>query len=96
MSSINQESIREALKVVKYPGLSRDIVSFGLVRDISINGTDVDDQLVISTTENAVAKTIRDEVTQALKGLMGSGRLNVKVDVQAPAAPTGNAGPARI
>ena len=96
MSSINQESIREALKVVKYPGFSRDIVSFGLVREISINGSDVEVQLVISTTENAVAKTIRDEATQALKGLVGSGRLNVKVDVQAPAAPTGNVGPARI
>jgi ATP-binding protein involved in chromosome partitioning len=96
MSSINQESIREALKVVKYPGFSRDIVSFGLVREISINGGDVEVQLVISTTENAVAKTIRDEATQALKGLVGSGRLNVKVDVQAPAAPTGNVGPARI
>ncbi len=96
MSSINQESIREALKVVKYPGFSRDIVSFGLVREISINGSDVEVQLVISTTENAVAKTIRDEATQALKGLVGSGRLNVKVDVQAPAAPTGSVGPARI
>jgi ATP-binding protein involved in chromosome partitioning len=96
MSSINQESIREALKVVKYPGFSRDIVSFGLVREISTNGTDVEVQLVISTTENAVAKTIRDEATQALKGLVGSGRLNVKVDVQAPAAPTGSVGPARI
>jgi len=96
MSSINQESIREALKVVKYPGFSRDIVSFGLVREISINGSDVEVQLVISTTENAVAKTIRDEATQALKGLVGAGRLNVKVDVQAPAAPTGNVGPARI
>ena len=96
MSSINQESIREALKVVKYPGFSRDIVSFGLVREISINGSDVEVQLVISTAENAVAKTIRDEATQALKGLVGSGRLNVKVDVQAPAAPTGSVGPARI
>lgn len=96
MSSINQESIREALKVVKYPGFSRDIVSFGLVREISINGTDVDVQLVVSTTENAVAKTIRDEAIQALKGLVRAGRLNVKVDVQAPAAPTGNVGPARI
>ena len=96
MSSINQESIREALKVVKYPGFSRDIVSFGLVREISINGGDVEVQLVISTTENAVAKTIRDEATQALKGLVGTGRLNVKVDVQAPAAPTGSVGPARI
>ena len=96
MSSINQESIREALKVVKYPGFSRDIVSFGLVREISTNGTDVEVQLVISTTENAVAKTIRDEATQALKGLVGSGRLNVKVDVQAPVAPTGSVGPARI
>jgi ATP-binding protein involved in chromosome partitioning len=66
------------------------------VREISINGGDVEVQLVISTAENAVAKTIRDEATQALKGLVGSGRLNVKVDVQAPAAPTGNVGPARI
>ena len=73
MSSINQESIREALKVVKYPGFSRDIVSFGLVREISINGSDVEVQLVISTAENAVAKTIRDEATQALKSLVGSG-----------------------
>ena len=96
MSSINQESIREALKVVKYPGFSRDIVSFGLVREISINGGDVEIQLVISTAENVVAKTIRDEATQALKGLVGSGRLNVKVDVQAPVAPTGSVGPARI
>ena len=96
MSSINQESIREVLKVVKYPGFSRDIVSFGLVREISINGSDVEVQLVISTAENAVAKTIRDEATQALKSLVGSGRLNVKVDVQAPAAPTGSVGPARI
>ncbi|HBE22184.1 MAG TPA: chromosome partitioning protein, partial [Verrucomicrobiales bacterium] len=28
--------IRDALRTVRYPGFSRDIVSFGLVKDISI------------------------------------------------------------
>ena len=96
MSSINQDSLREALKAVKYPGFSRDIVSFGLVRDITVNGSDIDVQLVISTTENAVAKSIRDDAANVLGSLPGVGRVNVKIDIQAPAAPTGSTGPARI
>ena len=35
---ITEQQIREALQQVPFPGLSRDIVSFGLVRDISIDG----------------------------------------------------------
>ena len=31
------DSIREALKAVKFPGYSRDIVSFGLVKDVAVN-----------------------------------------------------------
>ena len=32
---LSQEEIQYALKSVKYPGYSRDIVSFGLVKEIS-------------------------------------------------------------
>jgi len=30
---VSEDQIKEALKTVKYPGFSRDIVSFGLVRE---------------------------------------------------------------
>ena len=31
------DEIRDLLKEVKYPGFSRDIVSFGVVKDISLD-----------------------------------------------------------
>ena len=34
---ISEQQITEALKAVKYPGYSRDIVSFGIVKHIAAN-----------------------------------------------------------
>ena len=33
---MNEDTIRTALSAVRYPGFSRDIVSFGLVRSIRV------------------------------------------------------------
>ena len=41
MSTLNIESVREALRAVKYPGFSRDIVSFGLVENAEVRGDEV-------------------------------------------------------
>jgi len=38
MIVLTQQAILEALKTVKYPGYSRDVVSFGLVKDVVVNG----------------------------------------------------------
>ena len=57
MSSINQDSVRQALSAVKYPGFSRDIVSFGLLRDVAVNGLDIDVQLVLSTKMTSYASS---------------------------------------
>ena len=32
---VTEEQIKEALKAVKYPGYSRDVVSFGLVKEVA-------------------------------------------------------------
>jgi ATP-binding protein involved in chromosome partitioning len=93
---LNEETVREALRAVKYPGFSRDIVSFGLVREVRISGGDVQIQLAVSTTEPKVAIQIRDEALRAVQATRGVATVNVKVDVQAPAAPTGDVGPAKI
>ena len=35
------DAIRQQLATVRYPGFSRDIVSFGLVKDIRVTGGEV-------------------------------------------------------
>ncbi len=96
MSSINQDSVRQALSAVKYPGFSRDIVSFGLLRDMAVNGADIDVQLVLSTNDTGIAKKIHADATAALQSMGGAGRVSVKIDVQAPTTTTGAVGPAKI
>ncbi len=96
MASLNEELVREALRAVKYPGFSRDIVSFGLIRDIRISGGDVQIQIALSTNESKIPVQIRDESLQAVQAVPGVTSVNVKVDVQAPAAPTGDVGPTKI
>jgi ATP-binding protein involved in chromosome partitioning len=96
MAALNEGHVRESLRAVKYPGFSRDIVSFGLVRDIRIDGTDVHIQLVVTTGEPKVAEQIRDESLRVVQAVSGVSSVNVKVDVQAAAAPAGDIGPAKI
>jgi ATP-binding protein involved in chromosome partitioning len=92
----DEQTLRDVLRRVKYPGFSRDIVSFGLVKEIRIEGEYVAVQLVLTTGEPAVARQIRDEAHAALAGLEGVGRVDVKVDVQAPAQAAGLPGPAKL
>jgi len=96
MPSLDEQTLRDALRRVKYPGFSRDIVSFGLVKEIQINGADATIQMVITTAEPAVAKQIRDEANAALAALPGMGRVEIKMDIQAPAQAAGLPGPAKL
>ena len=65
---ITEESIRETLTEVNYPGFSRDIVSFGLVKAIEIEGNDVKVQLNIVTREPKVPQQIFANAESVLKG----------------------------
>ena len=96
MLPLDEQTLRDALRRVKYPGFSRDIVSFGLVKEIRIEGEDVAVQLVLTTAEPAVARQIRDEAQAALAAVKGVGRVEIKVDIQAPAQAAGLAGPAKL
>jgi len=96
MSSIDEQALRDALKRVKYPGFSRDIVSFGLVKDVRISGADVLVQMAITTAEPRVVEQIRSEASAALSSVPGVGGVEVRVDIQAPAQAAGVPGPSRI
>lgn len=96
MSEEKNSVILEALRTVKYPGFSRDIVSFGLVKEMKWDGDKLEVQLVLSSGEPSVGETIRDAALRALEGLEGVGEVKVKVDVQTPMQTAGVQGPTGI
>ena len=63
---MSNEVILNILKQVKYPGFSRDIVSFGLVQKAELNGKLARVTLELSTADQTLPNAIKKEVEQAL------------------------------
>ena len=96
--ALTVDQVRERLRKVRYPGFSRDIVSFGVVKSVQVspNGRDVTIGLTIQTNQPSVAQQIREEALSALHALPGIGKADLQFDIQnPPATPTG-AGPSRL
>ena len=87
--SISENSVRECLATVKYPGFSRDIVSFGLIKNIKIDGGDVTVMMTIATNDPNIPQAIKEGSEAALEALPGIGRTRVLIDIQAPATAQG-------
>jgi ATP-binding protein involved in chromosome partitioning len=96
MSAITENQIRETLSQVRYPGFSRDIVSFGLLKGLSINGNDVTVQMTLTTNDPKIPQQIQQSSEEALRNLPGIGKVVVKIDIQAPAQAAQSVGPSRI
>lgn len=76
-----QEQVLEALKKVKFPGLSRDIVSFGFVRDVRVDGGTVAFTIHFQTENPTVGEQVAREAEAAVRALEGVSdvRLNLEV-----------------
>lgn len=84
---ISEQQVTEALRAVKYPGYSRDIVSFGIVKHIATNNGAVSVTIQLTSANNEAAQKIKADAEQVLRGLTGVQM--VSVQVQQPAAPAG-------
>ena len=88
---LTQDDIKNALTVIKYPGYSRDIISFGLAKEISVANGAVSVVLQLTSPNPDAARQIKVESERVLKALPGVSQ--VYVDVRQPAAgqaaPTG-------
>src|SRR5215216_2574301 len=82
--SIAEEEVKNALKSVKYPGFTRDIVSFGLVKSINIDNGEVKVQLAIATNDPNIPATIKKSAENALRTITGVSSAKVLIDIQAP------------
>src|SRR4030095_4999576 len=97
MMSVSEEQVRDALRSVRYPGFSRDIVSFGLVNNVRIDHGEVKSQRAPATNDPNVPATIKTEAEKILRTLNGVRAAKVLIDIQAPPGGAGaSVGPVRI
>src|SRR5437867_6866260 len=87
--SISEEQVRDALRSVRYPGFSRDIVSFGLVKGVDIDNGDIKVQLALATNDPNIPATIKNDSEKILRELDGVRSAKVLIDIHAPPAGAG-------
>ncbi len=78
-----QEQVLEALKKVRFPGLSRDIVSFGFVRDIRIDGGSVAFTIHFQTENPNVGQQLTRDAEAAVRGIAGVDNVRVNLEIAA-------------
>lgn len=76
---LNEEQIKEALKSVKYPGYSRDIISFGLVKDVAASNGAVSVTLQLSNATAETAAQLKTETERVIRALSGVQRVHIDV-----------------
>lgn len=89
---MSPDSIRELLKQVPYPGFSRDIVSFGLVKNIEIDNGIVTVNISVQTNDPSVPEQIFHNCHSVLDPIPEIKSARIELDVQAPAAQSGPPG----
>ena len=87
--SISEEQVTNALKSVKYPGFTRDIVSFGLLKSVHIDDGEVKVQLALATNDPNVPAAIKNDAESVLRGIKGVRSAKVLIDIHAPPAGAG-------
>ena len=83
---MTSDDLKAALAQVKYPGFSRDIVSFGLVRSVDFADGTARVSLALSTSDPKIPAHLKREVEQCLGVLPGVRAVEVAVAVTAPKA----------
>jgi ATP-binding protein involved in chromosome partitioning len=81
---MTNENVLEALKNVTYPGFTKDIVTFGFVKNVDIQGDKVVIIIDITSSATEVKEQLTSDATVELKKL---GFADVEVHISAPQAP---------
>ncbi|MFM7606143.1 MAG: P-loop NTPase, partial [Prosthecobacter sp.] len=81
---LTENDIRSVLGSVRYPGFSRDILSFGLVKGIQISGGDVTVEISLATRDPNIPRLIHEQAMDVLKKLPGIGEVRLNFDIKEP------------
>ncbi|MGI8604523.1 MAG: P-loop NTPase [Verrucomicrobiales bacterium] len=90
---MTREQIIETLRRVKYPGFSRDIVSFGLVKGVTIENGSVTVKVALATRDPEIPRRILSDATTVLEALPGLENVSFDFDIKDPPVTQGPGGP---
>ncbi|HMJ89689.1 MAG TPA: Mrp/NBP35 family ATP-binding protein [Candidatus Acidoferrum sp.] len=90
---ISEQQVTDALKAVKYPGYSRDIVSFGIVKHIAASSGAVNVTIQLTSANAEAAQQIKADAERVLRGIAGVQMVAVQVNQPAAAAGSQPTGP---
>src|SRR6266852_8140057 len=79
--------ILDELKKIKYPGFTRDIVSFGIVKDIEVAYAGVTVVLTMASVKPEVVAKIVADVKQVVGAVAGVPAVNVQIEQPSQTAP---------
>ena len=76
---LSEAQVYDTLKTVQYPGYTKDIVSFGLVKSVQVQGQNVEVVVQMTTNQQDVATKLQQVTEEALRALAGIGTVQVEV-----------------
>ena len=92
----NENDILNALKEVNYPGYSRDIVSFGIIKEVTVANGAVSILVQLTSNNPEVAQQIKSECQKVLKAVDGIRVAHVKINQPEGSAPSQTEGPEKM
>ena len=81
---VDREKIIEILKTVSYPGLNRDIVSFGFVKDVIVKDSNVIINIDITAKEYSVKEKLENDIRNKLSEINEISDLKININVHPP------------
>ncbi len=81
---LDKDGVLEALKGVKYPGFEKDIVAFGFVKNLEVNGSNVFVEVEVLSSSEELASELKANIEGVLAK---AGVSRVEVALKQPKAP---------
>ena len=78
---ISKNQIIDILKTIKYPGFSRDIISFGLVKNIEIKNNDIDIILCLKSNNSEIVEQLKSEIKSLISSQFDIGNLKIEIEL---------------
>ena len=78
---MTQKEIQNIMKEVNYPGFNRDIVSFGMVKNISIKNEQINILLQVNSDNQTILNQLQTDIQEKIKE---HGEMDIQIHIQKP------------
>ena len=78
---MTQKEIQNIMKEVNYPGFNRDIVSFGMVKNISIKNEQINIFLQVNSDNQTILNQLQTDIQEKIKE---HGEMDIQIHIQKP------------